>query len=146
VTRYLRLECETGYNFNSLDSISGATASTADLHRVPLFANLVWQLPNETGFVPVVGVGIGGQWLHLDAKDVTFGLTTLDDSEDTWAFGYQGYAGVRYELNERFSLGLFYHYNVADAPSWKFDSVPGGTFKLDGVRTHSLSLTIGWIY
>jgi opacity protein-like surface antigen len=146
VTRHLRLEFETGYNFNSLDGISGAVSSTADLHRVPLFANIVWQLPNDTGFVPMVGVGIGGQWLHLEAKEVTFGLTTLDDSNDTWAFGYQGYAGVLYELNERFSLGLFYHYSVADAPSWKFDTAPGGTFKLDGLRAHSLSLTVGWIY
>ena len=42
------------------------------------------------------------------------------------------------------SLGFFYHYSLADAPSWKFDNVPGGNFKLDAIRTHSLSLTFGW--
>jgi opacity protein-like surface antigen len=146
LTPQWRIEFETGYNFNALDSIRDATASTADLHRVPVLANLVWQLPNRTGFVPTVGVGLGGQWLHLAAKDVAFGLTTLDDSAHTWAFTYQAFAGVRCELNERFSLGLFYRYQVAEAPSWKFNSVPGGTMKLNQVAAHSLSFLIGWSY
>ena len=42
------------------------------------------------------------------------------------------------------SLGVFYHYSVADSPSWKFEDAAGGDFKLDAIRTHSLSLTLGW--
>jgi opacity protein-like surface antigen len=104
----------------------------------------VLQFPNRTRLVPVIGAGVGAQWAVFDAQNVTLGLTTLDEQSDTWVFGYQGYAGVRYQFRENMSLGAFYHYSVADGPSWKFDSVAEGNVKLDSIRTHSFSLTFGW--
>lgn len=143
---FLRVEVESGFNYNKLQSISGATASSGNLYRVPVMGNVVWQFPNGSGFVPVIGAGAGGQWLGFEAQNVSLGATTVAESSGTWVFTYQGYAGVRYEFNERMSLGLFYHYNVADAPSWKFDSIPAGNLKLDSIRTHSVSLTLGWLF
>ena len=72
------------------------------------------------------------------------GATTLNDTSETWVFGYQGYAGVRYQFRENMDLGIFYHYSVADGPSWEFPSTGEGNFKLNSLRTHSLSLTFGW--
>lgn len=146
LTRFLCVEVESGFNYNKLKSIAGATASSGNLYRIPVMGNVVLQFPNRTGLVPVIGAGVGGQWVGFDAQNVSLGATTVNESSDTWVFSYQGYAGVRYELNERFSLGLFYHYNVADAPSWKFDSIPAGNLKLDSIRTHSVSLTLGWLF
>lgn len=146
LTRWLSLEVESGFNYNSIDEISGATASNGDISRVPVLANLVFRWSNQSGWTPVAGVGLGGQWQHFSAEGVTIGATTLDDTSDTWSFTYQGYAGVRYDLNERISLGIFYRYNVADAPAWKFDSLPVGRLKTDDLRTHSLSVTLGWYF
>jgi len=146
LTRFLSVEVESGFNYNKLKSIAGATASSGNFYRVPVMGNVVLQFPNRTGLVPVIGAGVGGQWVTLDAQNISLGATTVAESSDTWVFGYQGYAGVRYEFSERFSLGLFYHYNVADAPSWKFDSIPAGNLKLDSIRTHSVSLTFGWLF
>ena len=143
VTRYVSVELESGFNYNALDSISGADSSSGDFYRIPILANLVLQYPNRTGFVPVIGAGAGGQWLSFDAQNVSLGFTTLDEQAETWTFSYQAYAGVRYQFRENMSLGLFYHYNVSDGPSWDFDSVDGN-FKLDSLRTHSVSLTLGW--
>jgi len=143
VTRYVRLEVESGFNYNALDSIQGATASSGNLYRVPVMGNVVLQFPNRTRFVPVIGAGVGAQWMSFDAQNVALGTVTLNEDSETWVFSYQGYAGVRYEFHENFSLGAFYHYNVADGPSWTFSSTPGN-FKLDAVRTHSFSITLGW--
>ncbi len=143
LTRFLRVEIESGFKYNSLDMLSGATASSANFYRVPVLANVVLQLQNRIGLTPMIGAGIGGQWLHLDAQNISLGGTTVRDDSDTWAFTYQGFAGFRYSLSERFSLGVFYRYNFADGPSWNFNNLPGN-LKLNDLRTHSISLTLGW--
>ncbi len=145
ITPYFKFEVESGLNYNSLDTIGGAASSSGNLYRVPVFANFVFQLPNRTGIVPVIGAGVGAQWCYFDAQNVALGATTLSDSSDTWVFGYQGYAGLRYEFRDDMSLGVFYHYSVADGPSWNFDGVPGNV-KFDSIRTHTLSITFGWIF
>ena len=85
-----------------------------------------------------IDAGVGGQWTMFDAQNVSLGATTVNESSETWVFSYQGYAGVRYDISERFSLGLFYHYNVADAPSWKFDSIAAGNQA--GQHPHTLGV------
>jgi opacity protein-like surface antigen len=144
LTRYLRVEVESGFNYNSLKSIQDATASSGNFYRVPVMGNLVLQYPNHTRIVPVIGAGVGAHWAMFDAQNVELGATTLNDDSQTWVFGYQGFAGVRYHFRENMDLGIFYRYSVADGPSWEFASTPGGNFKLDSIRTHSLSLTFGW--
>lgn len=143
--KYVKVEVEGGFHYNGIKSIAGATSSSGNLYRAPVMGNLVFQLPNRTRFVPVIGAGAGAQWASLDAQNISFGATTLNDSAETWAFTYQGYAGIRYEFRNDMSLGLFYHYIVADGPSWEFDNVPGN-LKFEDLRTHSLSLTFGWVW
>ena len=144
LTRYLRVEVESGFNYNALKSIQDATATSGNIYRVPIMGNLVLQYPNRTRIVPVIGAGVGAHWAQFDAQNVELGAITLNDTSETWVFGYQGYAGVRYQFRENMDLGIFYHYSVADGPSWEFPSSAGGNFKLNNLRTHSLSLTLGW--
>src|SRR6185369_629283 len=107
--------------------------------------NVVLKYPNRTGFVPVIGAGAGAHWSVFDAQNVTFGATTLRSNEETWTFGYQGYAGLTYKFQENMSLGLFYHYSVVDGPSWGFPETEGN-FKLNSLRTHTVALTFGWYF
>ncbi len=146
VTDYFRVELESGFNYNSLKTIDDATASSGNIYRVPVMGNLVLQYPNRTRITPVIGAGVGAHWVALDAQNIELGTTVLDDSANTWVFGYQGYGGLRYHFNERMNVGVFYHYSVADGPSWKFDSIAGGNFKLNSLRTHTLSITFGWYF
>lgn len=141
--RFFKVEVESGFKYNSIDSISGATMSSGDLYRVPLLANAVLQFPNRTGITPMIGAGIGGQWLHLDADSISIGGTTVNDDSDTWVFNCQGFAGVSYDINHRFNIGVFYRFNYADGPSWEFNSLPGN-LKMNDLRTHSIALTLGW--
>lgn len=146
ITDYFRVELESGFNYNSLKSIDAATASSGNIYRVPVMGNMVLQYPNRTRITPVIGAGVGAHWLALDAQNIELESTVLDDRSNTWVFGYQGYGGLRYEFNERMNIGVSYHYSVADGPSWEFDSIAGGNFKLDSLRTHTLSLTFGWYF
>lgn len=146
LTDYFRVELESGFNYNSIRDISGATASSGNMYRVPIMGNLVLQYPNRTRITPVIGAGVGVHWMVMDAQNLELGSTLVDDSASTWVFGYQGYGGLRYHFNERMNAGVFYHYTVADGPSWEFDSLPVGNFKLRSVRTHTLSLTFGWYF
>lgn len=143
LSRLVKVEVESGYHYNELGSIDGATDSSGKLQRIPVLGNVVLQFPNKSRFIPMIGAGVGAQWAEFDAQNVTLGLTTIQDDSDTWAFTYQGFAGVRYMFRENMSLGFFYRYSVADGPSWEFDGVPGN-LKLDDVRTHTFSLHFGW--
>jgi opacity protein-like surface antigen len=145
VTPYLSLELESGFSYNALHSIQEATANSGNFYRVPIMGNVVLKYPNRSRFLPVIGAGAGAHWAVFDAQNVTLGATTLTEDQDTWTFAYQGYAGVAYKFQENMSLGIFYHYSVADGPSWKFDSA-GGNFKLNAIRTHSVALTLGWYF
>lgn len=146
ITDYLRIELESGFNYNSIKDIGASTASSGNVYRVPVMGNVVLQYPNRTHLTPVVGGGFGAHWAVIDAQNIALESTVIDDSSSTWVFGYQGYGGLRYEFNERMNLGVFYHYTVADGPSWKFDNLPGGNFKLNSLRTHTLALTFGWYF
>lgn len=145
ITDYFRVELESGFNYNSIRGITDATASSGNMYRVPVMGNLVLQYPNRTRITPVIGAGVGAHWMVMDAQNIEIGSSVVDDSASTWVFGYQGYGGLRYHFNERMNVGVFYHYSVADSPSWEFDSLPGN-FKLESVRTHTLSLTFGWYF
>src|SRR5262245_17580234 len=117
VTRYVALEIESGFHYNSLRSITGADAVDAQVYQAPTMGNVVLQFPNRTRFVPVIGAGAGAISAILDADNLTLGTSTFADDDQTWTFAYQGYAGVQYNFADNMGLGLFYHYMVSDAPS-----------------------------
>jgi opacity protein-like surface antigen len=143
LTRFLRLEVESGFHYNGIESISGAAAASGQLYQVPVMGNVVLQWPNKTSLVPVIGAGVGAMWSVLDADAITLGATTLTGSQEGWGFAYQGFAGVNYNFRPDMGLGVFYHYIVSDSPSW---SVAAGlpSVKLDAVRSHTLSLTLNF--
>jgi opacity protein-like surface antigen len=143
ITRNLRLEVESGFHYNEIQSIAGATASNGKLYQVPVMGNIVLQFPNRTGLVPVVGAGVGAVYSVLDADNITLGATTLLGSQDTWGFGYQGFAGLRYDFRPDMGLGIFYHYLASEGPAWEVASGQPSV-KFDAVRTHTLSLTLNF--
>ena len=142
LTRYVALEVESGFHYNALHSISGAFNTDAQLYQIPVLGNVVFQFPNRTRFVPVIGAGAGAISAILDADNISFGASTLSGSEQTWTFAYQGYAGLQYHFAENMGVGLFYHYMVSDRPSW--GDGPDGVVKFNRLQSHSLALTLNF--
>jgi opacity protein-like surface antigen len=139
LTRYIAVEVEGAFHYNSIDSVGGAASGSGDLFQFPLFGNIVLQFPNRSGFVPVIGGGVGAVYSIIDANDITIGATTFSSREDTWSFAYQGYAGLIYYFRPEMALGLTYHYVRNDGPNW--DDSDGGDLKFDRLVNHSLALT-----
>ena len=139
VTRHLCLEFQSGFHYNAIKSIAGASASSGNFYQVPLMGNVVLQLPNRTGFVPFVGAGAGAYWTVLDAQNLSIGGTTASGTDDAWVFGYQAFAGFRYALRTNLGLGASYHYGVATSPSWNSGA---GNLKFSDARNHSFALSL----
>ena len=59
LTRFVALEAEGGFHYNSIRSIEGAASDNAELFQFPILGNLVLQFPNRTRVVPFIGGGVG---------------------------------------------------------------------------------------
>lgn len=128
ITDWLAAEFETGVIYNSVDSVDAAGLSSGgelDLSQVPMLVNVVFSLPNETGFVPYVGGGVGGAFSVLYADYFALGPNTADGSFSDVVFAWQGFAGLRYDFNENMSLGATYKYFAAESPTWEADTFVG---------------------
>ena len=139
LTRYLSLEVEGAFHYNSIDSVSGATSGGGELFQFPVFGNVALHFPNRSRLVPIVGAGVGAVYSILDADDIAIGATTFSSREDTWSFAYQGYAGLIYYFRPEMALGLTYHYIRNDGPKW--DDSDDNDIKFDRLVNHSLAFT-----
>jgi opacity protein-like surface antigen len=139
LSRYVALEAEGGFHYNSIRSIGGAGADNGELYQFPVLGNLVLQFPNRTRLVPVIGGGVGAVFSILDGNDIALGGSRLSDSEETWSFAYQGYGGLMYSFRPDMALGISYHYLRNDGPNWDFGD--GNNVKFDRLVNHSIVLT-----
>jgi opacity protein-like surface antigen len=139
---YVAVEAEGGFHYNSIHSIEGAGSDNGELFQVPILGNLVFQFPNRTGFVPIIGGGVGTVFNLLDANDIALGGGRLSDTEETWSFAYQAYAGLMYSFRPDIGLGVAYHYLRNDGPTW--DLGGGNDVKLNRLVNHSFVLTFNF--
>jgi len=139
LTRYVALEAEGGFHYNSIRSIGGAASDNGELFQFPILGNLVLEFPNRTRVVPFIGGGVGAVFSILDGKDISLGASRFSDSEETWSFAYQGYGGVMYSFRPDMALGVSYHYLRNDGPTW--DDGDGNNIKFNRLVNHSLVLT-----
>ena len=138
LARYVAIEAEGGFHYNSIHSIGGAAADDAELFQFPVFGNLVLQFPNRSRLIPIIGGGVGAVFSLLDANDLTVGGSSFSDTEETWSFAYQGYAGLTYAFRPDMALGISYHYIRNDGPTWNTSG--GNDIKIDRLVNHSLAL------
>src|SRR5437667_8314230 len=136
-TDQLSVILEAGYIFNSVKSIAGTPLSGSggdiNLHQVPILANVSYTFALNCPIKPFFGGGVGGVFSVAEFSGAASGLPS-GDSQNASAFGYQGFAGARYELNDRIELGLVYKFlGTTDAD---FDD-----FKTDGTKTHTIAVS-----
>src|SRR6266851_4757323 len=85
-----------------------------------IMTNLIYDFNIGWALTPHIGGGIGAVALH-DA--VGIGPITIAHSTD-WEFGYQGIAGVRYNINPSLAFDVDYRYLATTTPT--FRTVFGG--------------------
>jgi opacity protein-like surface antigen len=128
---------EAGYSFNSVKSIAGTPLSGSggdiDLHQVPILANGLYTFPLKCRVKPFLGGGVGGVFSVAEFSGAASGLPS-GDSQGAAAFGYQGFAGARYEINDRMELGVIYKF--LGTTDNTFDD-----FKTEGTKAHTIGLS-----
>ncbi|MGD9616348.1 MAG: OmpA family protein [Alphaproteobacteria bacterium] len=135
-----RFEAEYTYRRNELDRITvggvnlGGVGGSRQAHA--FLANLIYEIDFGWPVKPHIGGGIGGVYLK-DRASVP-GIITLDDNG--WEIGYQGIAGLRYDVTPNIAVDLDYRYFATTDIRFR---VPGNnaTYKT-GYDTHNVMASI----
>jgi len=125
VTDWFAAEIETGLMVNSIDSITGASEADAILSNIPFLVNARFQLSRYDRLTPYFGIGLGFSVPVLDADDIVINGGWLEGTMSTIVFAYQGFAGLRYKINDNMGLSLEYRYFATTDPEWEADVIYG---------------------
>jgi OOP family OmpA-OmpF porin len=108
-----RGEIEGGFRRNDISKNSpGLTQGNSEAWTG--MVNVVYDIRTGTDFTPYIGVG--GGWVKYKASGVApTATTTINDSEGNW--GFQGIAGVSYDITPRTQAFVDYHYLQSKDPS-----------------------------
>lgn len=113
-------------------------SETGSLLQVPIMFNVEFRLPNKTLFKPYAGVSAGGGYERIEFDRITDG----DNADADWAFVWQAYGGMRFQVSEKFSLGVVYKYLQTGNTTWNaIDLGTSSDFRLGTMRSHSISAT-----
>jgi opacity protein-like surface antigen len=119
LTPWFGLAIETGFAVNAIrGNTQNMTVSSSTYWSVPILAQLCFQYPNSTGFIPYLNLGFGGGWNYFNIGSITYpGAITLSGSGNDMDNAYQITAGCRYRLYEQLSLTLAYKYYGTSQPT-----------------------------
>lgn len=143
VTDWLAGEIETGVSVNNIESITGATLADGSLANVPFLLNARLHLPEKNRISPYIGGGFGVASTVLSAEDMLIGGTYFDGTVADAVFAYQGFAGLRFAINDQMGLSVEYRYLRTGSSSMEPDLVVGALsdrVKLGRTETHSVSV------
>jgi opacity protein-like surface antigen len=137
--KWLAGELETGVAYNSIKTV-GVTPIDGSVANIPFTANIVFRYPNNSKWEPYIGGGGGVALSVLTLNNAALpGGVTLDGSASDAVFAYQGFAGLRYHLNDRMSLGAYYKLLGTGDTSWDVSGA-AGRIRSEGLVTHSVGV------
>ena len=148
----LRFEEEFSYGSNQSSSVRllgtnfgvSGSGGHGQINRYALMTNAIYDFTVGWPVTPHIGVGIGAVNLHNSASlgagvpglagtVCASGCTLVSNSQ--WEFGYQGIAGIRYNINPALAFDLDYRYLATTDPTFK--AVTGAKFS-SSYSTHNI--------
>jgi outer membrane protein OmpA-like peptidoglycan-associated protein len=119
-----RFEEEYSYRQNNVTnnfSLFGFPISgiSGNRHTNSIMTNVLYDFTLGWPITPHVGFGIGA----VEISDgVRLPLIGQFINDSTWQFGYQGIAGIRYNLNPTLTLDLDYRYLATTQPTFRINN------------------------
>ena len=106
------LSFTSGFALNSVrGNTQGMTISDGTFWTFPFMAQLCFQYPNDSGWIPYLNFGFGGAVTVLKLGQVTYaGAPSISGTGNCVTNAYQISAGVRYRLYEDLSITLGYKF------------------------------------
>jgi outer membrane protein OmpA-like peptidoglycan-associated protein len=120
---------QDGINRLSIGPASGAVRGNRDAYA--LMSNAIYDIPLGWPITPHIGAGVGAVILH-DGVGVK-GVGTFAHSTDV-EFGYQGIAGVRYNINPSLAFDVDYRYLATTDPTFRFGGSGAKGFGVAGAH------------
>ncbi len=113
-----RFEEEYRYQYNSVSNLGGLHSTNNNTHANAIMTNVLYDFTLGWPITPHIGAGIGAvnvfrsiggtATVQTSTGPVTFTSPSL--TGNTWNFGYQGIAGIRYLINPALAIDLDYRY------------------------------------
>ena len=103
---------ESGFALNSIrGNTEGMSVSDGTFWTFPFLAQLCFQYPNDSGWIPYLNFGFGGSVTVVRLGQVTYvGSPSISGTGNCVTNAYQIAAGVRYRLYEDLSITLGYKF------------------------------------
>lgn len=146
-----RLEGEFRYLENGDDTIARHPAH-GNRTAYALLANAIYDFDIGLPFSPHIGGGLGAVALHDSVSVPSIGVGEATGVTD-WEFGYQGIAGIRYDIAPTVSLDIDYRYlaaagaSFATRPTLVIDGTPvGNRIATSGYRSHSVVASLRLLF
>jgi len=120
LTDWFGLAVETGFALNAIrGNTQNLTVESSTYWSVPIMAQLCFQYPNETGWIPFLNFGFGGGWNYFKLGNISYqGFTQTNvGSGNDMNTAYQISAGIRYRIYEEFSMSLMYKFYGTSQPT-----------------------------
>jgi opacity protein-like surface antigen len=143
-TPWLTLEAEIGDTFNSVDAVGNWSYPDSDLAQLTLMANVVLEPPTGP-LVPFVGIGGGGVYSRLSFGNYySYYYSECDGYGNDFVPAAQAFAGVRYDFNKDWSLGVTYRFLATAEQNWDVEWWNGNHFRVgvDAVCIHAVCLSL----
>ena len=134
------LQAETGCIWNSLNKANGISLSTYnesfDTYLIPNLIDVFYKIPTKNSWHPYVGAGIGGVVSLINIHDGNrTGTQNFGDSD--YAFVYEAMAGLKYEFNSHFSMGIDYQFVGTSSQSWHIPELENH-LSTDAIYVHTI--------
>lgn len=134
-----RLEEEFTYRHNEPSSIGGVGAR-GSVRAVGFMTNLIYDFPVNWPVTPHVGGGIGA--VNLEVSGAIPGVGSIKSND--WEFGYQGIAGIRYNINPSLAFDLDYRYLATTDPTFHAAGI-GAPIKSE-YSTHNILASLTFLF
>lgn len=139
---FIGLEIETGYIYNEVKGlVGGGPKIDASLAHVPFIFNVVFRCDRtNSNWVPYIGAGAGcdASVINLNNTITPVPGVTINGSDVNMVFAWQAFAGVRYKIAHRMSIGAGYKYYQADGGSWDVQYNGNSALQFGQARVHSV--------
>src|SRR5438876_61811 len=138
---WFALEGEVAGMVNNIKSITDATSVDATFSNVPFLVNVRFECPRRCKLSPFIGGGAGVSAAVLDIDHIDHPNAFVHGSDSDAVFAYQGFAGLRYALNDTMGLSLEYRYFATEAPNWNGrHEFSDESIHFGRIETHSVSI------
>jgi opacity protein-like surface antigen len=139
-TKHWAVELEMGLTVNEVQHsvVLGTASDNWNLVELPVLVNVIYNMPIGDHWTAYVGGGAGGIFSNYQDE---FGNATSTDS----AFAYQGEAGIKYVINDKWDVGIGYKFlgtTEHDVGSGiAFNGTTPTEYKSDGTMIQSILAT-----